>query len=219
MEGRDEEAGLYRSCRTQGQDRYPPSCSHYRQPRALALTPPPSDEGLLWKDTKAMFFKIRLQVGSQGQGHLETKRASALIHFLPARGIAEHQPGSVGGRQFAQDDSQALPRASTPEAGENLVQHHAGRSGERCADERVANMKTTGGEQLTLKLRRPLTAASWGDAARSPEARRAIKTRRQAIKRKLDPRTHTLTTKERNALRTELDLLALCRKSVLRCCT
>ena len=60
-----------------------------------------------------------------------------------------------------------------------------------------------------MKLRRPITAASWGDAARSPEARRAIKTRRQAIKRNLDPRTHTLTTKERNALRTELDLLAL----------
>jgi hypothetical protein len=70
-------------------------------------------------------------------------------------------------------------------------------------------MKTTSGEQLTLKLRRPITAASWGDAARFPEVRRAIKTRRQAIKRKLDPGTHTLTTKERNALRTELDLLAL----------
>jgi hypothetical protein len=70
-------------------------------------------------------------------------------------------------------------------------------------------MKIPCGEQLTLKLRRPITAPSWGDAARSPEARRAIKTQRQAIKRKLDPRTHTLTTKERNALRAKLDLLTL----------
>jgi hypothetical protein len=70
-------------------------------------------------------------------------------------------------------------------------------------------MKTASGEQLTLKLSRPITAASWGDAVRFPEARRAIKTRRQAIKRTLDPRTHTLTVKERKALRAELDLLEL----------
>jgi hypothetical protein len=61
------------------------------------------------------------------------------------------------------------------------------------------------GNHFTLALRKPVTAASALEAARSPEAHRAIRARRQAIRRRLRLR---ISKSERERLTGELEWLA-----------
>jgi len=55
---------------------------------ALWLSASPSDEGLLWKDTKAMFFKIRLQVTGKAK---VTWKQNVLRHSFISYRLAELQ--------------------------------------------------------------------------------------------------------------------------------
>ncbi len=55
---------------------------------ALWLSASPADEGLLWKDTKAMFFKIRLQVAAKAK---VTWKQNVLRHSFISYRLAELQ--------------------------------------------------------------------------------------------------------------------------------
>src|SRR5262245_28391923 len=162
---------------------------------------------------QSLFFRgdSKCRIGRKDQ--VETQRAAALVHQLPACRDSRREPRRVGGGNLSANDLSPLSRTGDAGAGENVVFNHAGSWGEDRSPPPQAIEECV--NSYTLRFSKPVSLTgdwNYGDRKLSAAQHRGIKTRRQAIRRKL---RREITLEERGRLTDELLTLVQLETQIL----